>query len=222
MSRLAVVLVALLVFLSSAPGQDKPTPSALESDPTGWVDLLPGPDFKGWKRVPVPATAKLRQQSPWSVDTASKVLVCNGVGVHENLQYERELADFVFHVEWRFKKVEGKKGYNSGVYVRNSADGVIWHQAQVGSLNVGFLFGNTLVEDKPVRFRSGETKPQRGKEAGEWNTYEITCKGKEITLWINGYVTAKWAECNVPKGQIGLEAEGFEIEFRNIKVKELK
>jgi hypothetical protein len=26
---------------------------------------------------------------------------------------------------------------------------------------------------------------QRVKPAGEWNTFEITCKGKDVTLWVN-------------------------------------
>jgi hypothetical protein len=223
MPRIILAFGVCLLLASVAPaGGDKPTPSALESDPKGWTDVMPPADFKGWKRVPLPVGSKLKEESCWKVDAANKVLLCNGVGVHENLQLEKELGDFIFHVEWRFKKVEGKKGYNSGVYVRNSADGGIWHQAQVGSLNVGFIFGDSLVDGKKMRVRHGDTKPQRGKEAGEWNVYEITCKGKEVTLWVNGFQTAKWTDCQVPKGQIGLEAEGFEIEFRNLKVKELK
>jgi len=107
--------------------------------------------------------------------------------------------------------------------VRNSADGKIWHQAQVGSGNVGFLFGDTLVDGKVKREKIAALKgPQRGKEAGEWNTYEITFKGKTMTLWINGFITAEWDKCEVPKGYIGMEAEGYYIEFKNLKLKDLK
>src|SRR5262249_51157845 len=127
----------------------------------------------------------------------------------------------IFHVEWRFKKLDGKKGYNSGVYVRNSADGAIWHQAQVGSLNVGYLFGDTPVDGKVKRVKIAGKGPQRGKEAGEWNTFEITCKGRHITLWVNGAVTAEWDDCQVPRGYLGLEAEGYWIEFKNLKYKPL-
>jgi hypothetical protein len=200
---------------------DQPTKSALESEPQGWKDILPPKDLQGWHRVPVPAGSKLSTKNPWRVDETRRVLVCDGVGVHENLQYQRQLANFIFHVEWRFEPVEGKKGYNSGVYVRNSPDGAVWHQAQVGDRNVGFIFGDTLVGGKKMRFRVGETKPQRGKPPGEWNVYEITCRGKEVILWINGYVTAHWKECEVPSGEIGLEAEGWYIEFRNLQLKEL-
>ena len=57
---------------------------------------------------------------------------------------------------------------------------------------------------------------------GDWNAYEITCKGKTITLWVNGAVTTVWENCEVAKGYVGLEAEGWLIEFKNVKFKELK
>jgi hypothetical protein len=221
---LAVVAIASGVLLVAAPAADQPaqSKSALESDPKGWTDLLPDKDFKHWKRVPIPPGGKLSTRNPWSVDTQKQLLLCDAEKIHEMLLYDQELADGIFHVEWRFKKIEGKKGYNSGVYVRNSADGKIWHQAQVGSLNVGYIFGDTLVDGAIKRVRIASKVPQRGKEAGEWNTYEITCKGKTLTLWINGGVTCEWTDCQVPKGYLGLEAEGFFIEFRNLKWKPLK
>jgi hypothetical protein len=41
-----------------------------------------------------------------------------------------------------------------------------------------------------------------------------------MTLWINGAVTATWDNCAVPRGHVGLEAEGWYIEFRNVKFKQ--
>jgi hypothetical protein len=134
------------------------------------------------------------------------------------LLYNEEFGDGIFHVEWRFKKIDGKKGYNSGVYVRTSSNGAIWHQAQVGE-KVGYLFGDTRVDGKIKRVRFDDKKPQRGREIGEWNTYEVACKGTHMTLWINGAITATWDNCEVPKGYVGLEAEYWYIEFRNVKFK---
>ena len=42
---------------------------------------------------------------------------------------------------------------------------------------------------------------------------------RDVTLWVNGAVTNQWRPCQVPRGYIGVEAEGWKIEFRNIKVK---
>jgi hypothetical protein len=218
MPRLFAVIAA---FLSVAPlaGQTE-TKSALESDPTGWIDLLAGKDLKSWKRVSIPPKSALAEKNCWSLKPDG-TLHCDGIGIHEMLLYDKEFTNGIFHVEWRFEKVDGKSGYNSGVYVRNSADGDLWHQAQVGSGNVGYFFGNTLVDGKPMRAKSVSKVPQRGKVAGEWNTYEITCMDKNLRLWINGAVTSEWT-CEVPRGYIGLEAERWVIEFRNVKFKELK
>ncbi len=197
--------------------------SALEADPKGWTDILPDASFRGWTRLPMPPDKPLDPVSQWRLDADNRLLVCEGNRGREWLRFDRELADFLFHAEWRFTKIEGGKGYNSGVFVRNSADGSIWHQGQTGSAAGGFIFGDTLVQGvrQRVNLRS-QMKENRVKEAGEWNTYELRCQGRKISLWVNGAVTSEFAECEVPKGHLGLEAEGFRIEFRNLKLKELR
>lgn len=218
--RIALALGSALLLGSAVPAQEGK--SALESEPAGWKDILPDEKLEGWTRLPVPSTGKLGRDQ-WHLDPQTKHLVCDGDGAHDWLRYDREVGDFIYHVEWRYFPVEGKKGYNSGVYARNSADGKIWHQAQVGSENDAFLFGDTLVNGEVKRVRiSKELKPTPVKPAGEWNTYEITCKGKTISIWANGKVTSEWTECEVPKGFVGLEGEGWKIEFRNVKLKELR
>ena len=81
---------------------------------------------------------------------------------------------------------------------------------------------HTEIKGAPKRFNLSKQQPaSRVKPAGEWNTFEITCRGKDMTLWVNGAVTNQWHECEVKKGYVGLEAEGCRIEFRNVKVKSL-
>jgi hypothetical protein len=209
------------LVLSTAAFGAEPAKSALETDSQGWVDIMPAPDLKGWYRVSVPPTGKLGREQ-WHVDAEKKVLICDGDGGHDMLLTEKEYGDAIFHLEFRYTKVEGKTGYNSGAYVRNSKDGGIWHQAQFGDAKDGFLFGATVGPDgKKKGFRKAATE-NRVKPAGEWNTMEITARGRKISLWINGAVTAEFDECGAEKGHIGVEAEGYRIEFRNLKVKELK
>ncbi len=197
--------------------------SALESDPQGWIDILPPPDLKGWHRVSVPPKAKLGREQ-WHVDTEKKLLICDGDGGHDMLLYDKEIGDAVFHLECCYTRIEGKKGYNSGSYIRNSWDGAIWHQGQFGDGKDGYLFGVTQTEQGTKKFfnlakQIGQT---RVKPAGEWNTLELTARGKTITLWVNGAVTCQFDGCGLEKGYLGLEGEGYRIEFRNLKVKELK
>lgn len=196
--------------------------AAFGADLKGYKDILPGKDFKGWTRMPLPRTATLNSSSQWKVDPKSKILLCEGDKGHEWLRYDKELANYLLHVEWRYIKKEGEPRYNSGIFIRNSADGAIWHQAQAG-LAGGWIFGFTPQggENKRLDLRP-QMKENRVKPAGEWNVYDIRVQGKTISLSVNGAVQSEFNECEFPKGYLGLEAEGFPIEFRNIKVKELK
>ncbi len=198
------------------------SPSALEADPQGWVDILPAADLKGWYRVSVPPTGKLGREQ-WHVDAEKKLLICDGDGGHDMLLLDKEIGNAIFHFEFCYTKVEGKTGYNSGAYIRNSKDGGIWHQAQFGDAKDGHLFGATIGPDgKKKGFNLAKAIGQtRVKPAGEWNTMELTARGNKLTLWVNGAVTCEFDGCGVEKGRLGLEGEGYRIEFRNLKLKEL-
>ncbi len=200
----------------------EPTKSALQIDPEGWIDIMPRADLEGWSRVPVPPTGKLGR-AQWHVDTDRKVLICDGDGGHDMLLLKKVLDDAIFHFEFCYTKIEGRTGYNSGAYVRNSSDGAIWHQAQFGDAGGGFLFGVTpTAEGKTKFFRlKKEVKDGRVKPAGEWNTMEVTARGSTLALWVNGAVTCEFNNCGKSKGHVGLEGEGYRVEFRNLKVKRL-
>lgn len=221
-------MIALLLLGLLAGAQASPTPSALSTDATGWVDLLADQSLKDWVRVPLGPVGQLPAgdpagPSPWKLDASGQVLVCEGDKAgHEMLRHATPFGDHVLHVEWRFAKLEGAPPYNAGVYVRASADGKIWHQAQTGP-GGGYLFGNTLVDGAPQRVTVRDAmKENRVAPAGEWNTYEITARGQEISLWVNGAVTSVLPRIEVPRGHVGFEAEGYRIEFRNVKVKPLE
>jgi hypothetical protein len=215
------IVTASLLGVVSASGEE--TKSKLQSDPAGWVDILPSADLKGWYRVPVPPTGKLGREQ-WHVDAEKKVLICDGDGGHDMLLFDKEIGDAIFHFEFCYTRIEGKTGYNSGAYVRNSKDGAIWHQAQFGDAKDGYMFGQTLASDgKKSWFNlSKQVTDLRVKPAGEWNTLEVTAVGKVLTLWVNGAVTCQFENCGSEKGYLGLEGEGYRIEFRNLKVKALR
>jgi hypothetical protein len=220
---LALAAAAALALPVSHAADAGESPSALQADPQGWVDILPGTNLEGWYRIPVPPGAPLGRQQ-WQVDAEAKVLICDGDGGHDMLLTEKEYGDAIFHFEFRYTKVEGKAGYNSGAYVRNSRDGSLWHQAQFGDAKDGFLFGESPAEDGKKKFFNlrKDVPDGRVKPVGEWNTMEVTAKGKVLTLWVNGAVTCRFENCGTPCGHVGVEGEGYRIEFRNLKIKELK
>jgi hypothetical protein len=215
-------LLSFLILLGA--GCWAQTPSALESDPKGWTDITPDASFKGWTRLPFMTTTPMDAVSQWKVDTANRLLICEGDRGHEWLRYDKELADIILHAEFRFPKIEGGKGYNSGIMVRNSADDSIWHQAQTGDASGGYLMGRTPVKGavKGFNLRSKMPAVNPVKPAGEWNVFELRAEGPKITLWVNGVVTPELTDLEMLKGYLGLEAEGYRIEFRNLKLKVLK
>jgi hypothetical protein len=184
------------------------------------TDLLPDENLSGWTRVPIPPVNGVTGKLQWRVDPAQKVLICSGDGAHEWLRYDRELGDIVLDVEWRFTPRTSAK-YNSGIGVRLSKYGEIWHQAQTGPTG-GFLFGDDLVNGVMTRTNlSKQMTSNRVKPAGEWNLYEVRAQGDRITLSVNGEVVNEWTGVALRRGYIGLEAEGAEVTFRNIRLKEL-
>ncbi|MEO2045824.1 MAG: DUF1080 domain-containing protein [Pirellulales bacterium] len=197
--------------------------SAFEANPEGCTNIMPPTDLKGWFRVPVPLEGKLGK-AQWHVDTDKDLLVCDGEGGHDMLLMKKEYGNVIFHFEFRYTKVEGKQGYNSGVYVRNSKDGVVWHQAQFGDSSGGFLFGETPTTSGKRKFFNvkDEVISNRVKLAGQSNTIEITARGMMLTLWVNGAVTCRFDGCHVKSGHVGVEGEGCRIEFRNLQVKQLR
>jgi hypothetical protein len=223
LSIMAALLVVTAGLLGNLQARGAETTSALQSDPEGWVDILPPADLKGWYRVPVPPTGQLGREQ-WHVDAENRVLICDGDGGHDMLLFNKEIGDAIFHFEFCYTRIEGKKGYNSGAYARNSKDGAIWHQAQFGDAKDGFLFGQTLGPDgqKKSFNLSKQVTDMRVKPAGEWNTLEVTARGKVLTLWVNGAVTCQFEDCGAEQGYLGLEGEGYRIEFRNLKMKALR
>lgn len=193
-------------------------PSLFEREPQGWVDVMPGAKLEGWTRLKIKSEA---EDSARQWQRNGEILLCGGDGGHDWIRYDTPLEDFVFHAEYRFTPLEGNPRYNSGVFVRNTADYSRWYQAQVGPAG-GFLFGVGEENGEPKRFNTrDQLKGDRTKPAGEWNVIEVTARGPVLSVWLNGAVVSEWDQCPVRRGHIGLEGEGFRIEFRNLKVKRL-
>jgi hypothetical protein len=201
-----VVALGIFLFPNSSAAAD-------------WTNILPDESLQGWTRIPIPPVDGLKPILQWRVDAAQKTLICAGNGGHEWLRYDKEIGDFVLQVEWRFTpRTEGPKQYNSGIGVRLSKFGELWVQAQTG-LAGGYLFGTNLSDGAIKSFNlMKEMKENRVKPAGEWNLYEVRAQGDKITLSVNGIVVNEIGGIALRRGYIGLEAEGYEVTFRNVKL----
>jgi hypothetical protein len=57
--------------------------------------------------------------------------------------------------------------------------------------------------------------------AGKWNTYEITAKGSQLTVKLNGVVTADVSNNKFASGPIALQAAGGTIKFSKVWIRSL-
>ncbi len=199
-------------------------------DKGGWVKLFNGTDLTGWKAF-VDPKKKVDPSAVWSIE--EEVIHCRG-HVNGYLITEKEYGDYVLKVEWRWGEKGPAKGKrNSGVFVHVAGPDKIWPkgiEAQLMQDNAGdfWLVDNFKLIVDPERqdpknprhyYRTIKTGVE--KEIGQWNQYEITCKGDTIKLVINGKLVNEGTGAERKRGKILLQSEGAEIHFRNIMLKSL-
>lgn len=143
---------------------------------------------------------KINKNTPksWKVENGLLVLK----GGNSNLYTKKQYSDFIVRFQFRPEK----KGYNSGFYIRGN------NQINLAQRDAGRLFG--YKNTKPV--------PQLHKKPGEWNEWEVTCIGPKVTLKVNGKLAWSIVNFKPKRGHIGIQAEGRHIDFKNLRVKEIK
>jgi hypothetical protein len=143
---------------------------------------------------------KTDAKTPKSWKIENGLLIVTGGSV--NLYTTREYTNFIVKFQFRPEK----KGYNSGFFLRGN------NQINLAEKDVGrFLVSK---KTKPV--------PELHNPPGEWNEWEVTCDGPSVTLKVNGKLAWSIDDFKAVKGPIGLQAEGQHIDFKNLRIKELK
>lgn len=148
------------------------------------------------------------------------------------LRTKKEFENYRLHVEWCYPE----KPVNSGIFLHTVGPDKIWpthYQCQLKNLFAGdFIIQgegvSATVRDtvytstaklKPI---APKMKPSSEKKAGEWNSYDIICKGNTVEVKVNGVLQNYATKCSNAKGAIGLQAEGSKIQFRNIWIEKIK
>lgn len=154
----------------------------------------------------------------WSAEGTNQWVVKNGVlespKSGANLVTETKYDDFKLHIEFRIPK-----GSNSGVYLRGryevqvtDSKGMEPELDQMGAV-YGFIKPSEMV----------------AKEAGEWNTLDITLVGRMITLVANGKtvitnqeipgITGGAIDSNEGEpGPLLIQGDHGPVEYRNIVI----
>ncbi len=133
-------------------------------------------------------------------------------------------SNFTMKLEWRWTKTLG----NSGVLVHIQPKDSIWpvcYQVQQRADAAGDIICMNGLWAKEctdsVKFTVNKLKPSNEKAVTEWNSMEVTCKNKTITVLVNGELQNKITGLTVRKGFIGFQNEGKPLEFRNLKIQKL-
>ena len=139
------------------------------------------------------------------------------------IRTEESYSDYKLTLEWRWPE----EPTNSGVLLRMKSEDKIWPlsmEAQLKHERAGDVVGmgcdfNENIRDPEEFYRLAPRQHDSNEKApGEWNTYEITCKGDTMELVVNGQFQNKATGVCVEDGHIGLQSEGSPIMFRNIQL----
>jgi hypothetical protein len=218
---LAALIISPLALKSSADCR-------ADEKAEGWIKLFNGSDFSCW-RIFLDPRSKTSPEAIWKV--AGGTIVCDG-SVNGYLITEKEFENYVLKVQWRWgEKVARSR--NSGVFVHVTGPDKIWPKGVEAQLEAGHAGDFWLVDEFRLRIDPKRQDPQISRhyyrlkdgverKLGEWNEYEITCKGNSIRLVINGQLVNEATDAELTKGRILLQSEGAEIHFRDVELKHLK
>ena len=218
----ALLVVAAIVLAATSGASEKRSEPIVPKEKTM---LWNGKDFTGWKlytREPDHDVAKT-----WSVKNG---LVCCEGKPSGYMRTQKDYADYLFHVEWRWP---GEKGGNSGVLVHMSEPDVVWPKSlecQLHSGNAGdfWVIGgletaeHAKANERVRGRRTIKLKDSSEKPLGQWNAYDIICKDDWIVVLANGVLQNVATKCSERSGKICLQSEGTPIEFRNIYIEPLE
>jgi hypothetical protein len=221
------LLALLLVFQTSyALAADEPTAASKD----GWIEMFNGKDLTGWvvegtKEFAAKDAKKEDPKTPvWTVKDGNISCAGNGFGF---LRYDREVTDFVYHVEFNMSK-----GCNSGIGIRHlKFNGKSETRPSFSGYEIQVLddAGKKPNEHSTASlYRYVTATKSAVKPAGEWNTIEIECRGPKIKITLNGEVVQDVDQSKIDtikdkplKGYVSVQNHGKAIEFKNLKLKVL-
>ncbi len=196
--------------------------------------LFDGKSLKGW-HMDVPDMDK-------NPNAPSPFIVRNGMLVSLGDPRGHLITDAIYQnyrleVEYRFA---GKPG-NCGVLVHSSTPRALYGmfpkslEVQMQHQDAGDFWcieEDITVPDMEARRGPKENWGVNGnklrriknltdgseKPLGQWNTMVIECFANTVKVWVNGVLVNEGTNCTADKGQIALQAEGSEVEFKKLEL----
>lgn len=227
---LSIAVASFLLSLSALSCGEEP----LTHRRAASLDLFNGRDLTGW-HADVPELDKNPAgNSPFVVRDG--LLVSLGTpGGH--LITDAVYENYRLEVEYRFAAQPG----NCGVLIHASKPRALYDmfpqsiEVQMQSGDAGDFW--CIQEDITVPDMVGRRGPKENwgvdgdkarriknltdgseKLPGQWNTLVIETLGDAIKVWVNGDLVNYGTNCTAAEGQIALQAEGSEVEFRRVQL----
>ncbi|HYI76691.1 MAG TPA: DUF1080 domain-containing protein [Chryseolinea sp.] len=218
MKKFILLIMIVAAWSTSAMGQSK--------------SLFNGKDLAGW-HIDVPDMDK-------DATLKTPFIVRNGLLVSLGTPEGHLITDAVYQnyrleVQYRFA---GKPG-NCGILVHASTPRALYDMFPK-SIEVQLMHENAgdfwcIVEDIRVQDMEKRRGPKEDwgttedklrriknltdgseKPLGEWNNIRIECLNNSVKVWVNGTLVNQGFDCTAQKGQIALQAEGSEVEFKQV------
>jgi hypothetical protein len=227
-------LLALCIWVLPHPAsaQDTSPKEAAAADKSPTKSLFNGKDLTGWHMDVPKLDNDPEARKPFIVRDAMLVSLGSPGG---HLITDQKYRDYRLEVEYRFA---GKPG-NCGVLAHASTPRALYGmfprsiEIQMHHTNAGdfWCIGENIsvpdmVERRGAKENWGvvEGKGRRilnltdgsEKPAGQFNRMVIECLGDQIKVWVNGDLVNHGSECTAREGQIAVQAEGSEVEFRKL------
>lgn len=204
-----------------------------------WKALFNGKDLSGWASD-VPKADNDPDISP-SFLVRDGMLVSMGLPMG-HLITDASFANYRLEVIYRFVG----EGGNCGVLVHASTPRYLYKmfpksiEVQMMHKSAGDFWcigENIEVENMEQRRPKKEGQNYGGEEGdarriihlsneekalGEWNTMMIECKGDEVKVWVNEKLVNHGINATAERGKIAIQAEGTEVEFKSIRLHDLK
>jgi hypothetical protein len=193
LAAIAALLLAGFATMQAASGQSGP----------GWVPLFDGKTIGDqWDRV---------GETNWRVDDGAIVADKRTSKDTAHLVTKAKYKDFQLHVEFW-----ASQDANSGIFLRCQDPQKITdrscYEVNIFDQRKDPTYGTGGI----VHFVEVNPMPKAG---GQWNTYEITVKGRQITVVLNGKKTAELHNGLFSEGPITLQHGEGVIKFRKVAIK---
>jgi hypothetical protein len=198
------------------------------------ISLFNGRDLEGW-HMDVPALDSIpNARIPFVVRDGALVSLGTPEG---HLITDKVYQDYRLEIEYRFAAKPG----NCGVLVHASTPRALYKmfpksiEVQMMHEDAGDFW--VIVEDITADDMEARRGPREnwgiteGKERriknltdgsenplGEWNTMVVECLDDKIKVWVNGDLVNYGYDATVSSGQIAVQAEGSEVEFRKLEL----